>query len=135
VITTNSLGAVRVGMSLAQAQEASGEVLATHGDGQYTGSAPGLEYQAGYGSEACLVASPPSPVRTENGLTFGDSLERLRSAYGTALKYYSAAGGMNDPNSYYIHDRNGYLFFHLTADSSGTVTHMAAGASLAAACC
>lgn len=140
IITPDSLGAVRVGMSQAQAQAASGEPLSIYGDGfwgpasQETGRPPGSTGLGGVlGSREfvdCLVATGNSSdvprVSTTAGVRLGDTIRKLLRIYGSSAHYYPASphGGISPAPGYVVNTSAGDLSFWYT---KGVVTEIATG--------
>jgi hypothetical protein len=136
VIDATSLGAVKVGTSLDQAQTAAGIVFDGTGDGVYfptmlpTGFAHlfvDLEYNA-----FCVGASTTSDtplqqvVRTREGFRLGDTVETLKSIYGSRLTYVPApTTGISAQAGYVVSEPDGSIAFGV--DPDGIVSVITAG--------
>jgi len=140
MITSHSLGAVTIGMTIAQASGAAGEPLTEVGDGQ---AYPGGNQQsslhvAGIPTIGCLVAalSGAGPtVVTQRGFPLGGTLARLKAVYGSALAFVPkpAMAGPNFPvPGYIVAFPDGNLAFIVT---KGLVTVIAAGPGVKPSTC
>jgi hypothetical protein len=131
-ITPDSLGAVRVGMTIAQGSTAAGEPLVIAGDGFYyagsMGSDSGLEAFAFNGPIACVFASQASrspSVVTAQGFHLGGSFADLQQTYGTSLEYVPAPATAISPRpGYIVRFPNGNVVFWVT---KGIVISIGAG--------
>ena len=126
-ITPTSLGAVKVGMTLAAAQYAAAVTFGSYGDG-YASAAPtgspllfvggGVGIPSAPGSVGCLgaavVAGKPAGqvVTTFEGLRLGDPSSRVVAVYGSNARFVPApASGANPVAGYVVAQANGNLAF------------------------
>jgi len=124
-ITARSLGAVRVGMTLADAQQAGGVTFDGFGDGfAYPTSLPqGFphDFVGGTGTSPdgvvqCVGTSGTSAaqtVSTPEGLQLGDPVSRVLAVYGARARFIPAptTGGMTDYSGYVVTGAEGNLAF------------------------
>lgn len=132
-ITPDSLGAVRVGMTIAQASAAAGERLVEVGDGYlYPGSIRSSSGLAAFAFNSpaitCVFASQASgspSVVTARGFHLGGSFADLQHTYGASLRYVPAPAKAISPRpGYIVRFRNGNLVFWVM---NGIVTGIGAG--------
>ena len=142
-ITPASLGAVRTGMTVGQAELAAGVGLVEVGNGvwsnqrvvagQYVAEGDaGLSLVFGKAGVSCLDAAgaPTTDVATPEGVHLGDTVKRLLHVYGSSLTYVPASQqGINPAAAYVLHGSAGNLVFWF--DSAGTITEIAAGPAAA----
>jgi hypothetical protein len=136
VITGRSLGRVRVGMTIAQAQDASGFHFDTDGDGYAYPTTLGFGYPHLYvglleGPDVtCVgVAGPSSSqsVVTSAGFRMGQSVTHLRAVYGHRLRYLPPPKGvLTATPGYVVTDGAGVIAFILNGPKT-VVTGMTAG--------
>lgn len=127
VITPTSLGAVKVGMSVPEAEAAAGKPFDGSGDGaHYPKGSPELYIVP---PAPCVGVSGPSTasttVVTAEGVRLGDSADRIPAVYGGRAQYVPAPNFGRTPAAGYIvgfHD--GKLAFVV---SQGIVTGIHAG--------
>jgi hypothetical protein len=140
VISSQSLGAVRIGMTIAQAAAAAGGQLVQVGDGVYYPAAGvhlaasagrGLSVLAGRrGTVRCVSASSrsghPPAVRTAQGFPLGGTLAVLRAVYGSRLRFVPgpAGGGIWPAPGYVVDFPDGNLVFWV---AQGKVDQIAGG--------
>jgi len=138
VITSHSLGAVRIGMTIKQASAAAGRPLVEVGDDVYypaypaaVGPARGLSVLAGgSGTVRCVSATArgghPPVVTTAQGFPLGGTLAKLRAVYGARLRFMPrpAAGGISPLPGYVVAFPDGNLVFWV---SQGKVDQIAGG--------
>lgn len=126
LITPGSLGAVRVGMTFAQAERAAGEALQQVGDGMVYPASPPAHVETLFGGMSgtrfvCVAAGTAQgsqqTVVTPQGYQLGDSLGRLRQVYGNSLIPYHTPPGLADFAGFLVHANGGTFVFRL--DSSG----------------
>ena len=142
-LTPEALGAVRIGMTLTEATNASGMFLQPIGDGLAGPSATAVP--RGYlalqvllkGATAtptvgCLVAIDTGPtraqrVRTPQGFFLGNSVAQLKAIYGAMAEFVPApkVRGMTDFSGYVVHEKSGDLVF--IGGRSGPINTMFAG--------
>jgi hypothetical protein len=141
VITPDSLGAVRLGMSLKQAQNAAGLYMQPVGDGLI--GAYGLPSNFQYvwltgWPVRCLgvtLRSAPSPQElvTTTGFVLGQSVARLRRLYGTELHYAKgppSPSGMTPAAGYLLASGGGDELFFIPGRTGSTITEIQAGHNL-----
>jgi hypothetical protein len=123
-ITQQSLGSVRVGMSLDQAQVAAGLTFDGRGDGAvyprvlpagyphlYVGEGP-TNTVACVGAEIAYADTPPQTVVTLDGLHLGDPEQRLLAIYGSRAVYVpKPLGGLAPSAGYVVTEADGNLAF------------------------
>lgn len=136
-ITVDSLGAVKVGMTVHQAEIASGFLFDDGGDGfEYPTTLPtGFPHlYAGFGPNGqavCIGAAGSGEhqtVTTPNGFRLGGSLKSLKAIYGTQLHFVPAppTGGLTDDSGYVVHTSAGNLVF-LTDSTGSTIDQIIGG--------
>jgi pimeloyl-ACP methyl ester carboxylesterase len=140
VITPTSLGAVRDGMSLSQAEQAAGLPFPGSGDGAsypymtgpdtphlYVRLGSGSHFPGCRGAQATKLSNPL--VETIDGFRLGDPVTLLKRIYGSALTYIPepAGGGMDPRAGYVLHAPGGTLVFTVTPH--GTVVDEIAGST------
>jgi hypothetical protein len=141
VITPQSLGAVRVGMTTAQAQTAAGVTLDDVGDGFNhavhlpTGSA---DLWAGEGGTTqantvvyCVAAyglDSKQVVETPEGFKVGESVQQLKAIYGSRAVWVPDPGpfGMTPQAGFEVAEDGGHLVFWQD-DSGEYITGIAGG--------
>ncbi len=134
-ITAQSLGGVRLGMTLQQAQAAAGVVFDGSGDGaSYPTSLPAnyphlyVHAETG-GRVTCLGADGPSTAQTivtPEGLHLGDTVAKLLQIYGSRARYVPAAAqGIHPSDGYVVAGPGGNLVFSTRGTS--TVRSIVAG--------
>lgn len=124
IITPASLGAVRNGMSVAQAQRAAEVPFPGSGDGAYypifsAAHAPHLYLRPGGSSNfpACIGAlgdGKGTPVvRTAEGFPLGGTVTELKALYGRRLEYVPmpSGGGLAPRAGYVLVEPSGTLVF------------------------
>lgn len=135
-ITPTSLGGVRVGMTLAEAQAAAGAAFDAAGDGySYPSTLPAgyPHLYVGRDPVDCVGAegaSTAQAVATPEGFRLGDSVRALLAVYGSRARYVPAptGGGMTDYAEYIVAEAGGNLVFMV--DPAGQrVTGIAGGGS------
>lgn len=130
-ITPHSLGRVQVGMTLAQAQTATGLAFDGSGDGAYYPTTLPAGYphlfvgEVANGVAGCVgaeigdAAVNPQEVLTPEGFRLGDTVERLKSVYGSGARYVPApSGGISPRAGYVVTEPDGNLAFYV--DSTNT---------------
>ena len=136
-ITPDSLGAVTVGMSLDQAQQAAGITFDGAGDGfSYPTTLPTgypYIYVGGTPTVSCVGASEatggPQVVSTPEGVVLGGSVQSLLSIYGSKATYTPApppGNGRSDWAGYVVSESSGNLVFVIGSDGS-TIDEIAGG--------
>jgi len=125
-ITPRSLGAVRVGMTIEEAQTAAGLFFDGRGDGFWYSTQRPAGYPHDFvgqggpsGAVVCVGAElfDASPrllqtVSTPEGIRLGDTVQRLLSVYGSRARYVSApASGMTTNAGYVVTESDGNLVF------------------------
>ena len=137
-ITPDSLGAVRVGMTLAEAQAAAGIEFDGHGDGaSYPTTLPTgyahLFVDSFAGSTVGCVgvelanATDRESITTPEGFRVGDTVTNLRAIYGDRLVHVAAPPSGFDPrDGYTVAAPAGYLLT-FSVDAKGTVWGISAG--------
>lgn len=145
VISADSLGSVKVGMTLTQAENASGFTFNMSGDGYvYPTTLPDsstleLYVRVDQNSIVRCVGAAGTPtsqvVTTPSGYHLGDSLAALQSMYGSRLHYVPAppVGGLTDLAAYILSAGGNNLVFMV--DSGGAVVGIAAGPNAGANSC
>ena len=138
-ITPSSLGAVRVGMTLAAAQAAAGPNFDTSGDGfAYPTTLPAgypHDFVLALGSNGvvrCVGAeiwpgwtSKSQSVTTPEGVRLGDSVQHLLAAYGSRARYEPAPRyGISTNAGYVVAESGGSLAFVVRG---GVVAEIAGG--------
>jgi hypothetical protein len=121
IITPQSLGTVRVGMTLAQAQTAAGATFDGEGDGvSYPTTLPdGYPHLYVQGDAVrCVGAdgdSQAQKVFTSDGFTLGESTQRLLAVYGQQARYVPppTEGGRTNYSGYVVTKPDGNLVFLL----------------------
>lgn len=144
LITGDSLGGVRIGMSLAGAAQAAGvSVFTGVGDGVYTpggsnGSTDPVLYLGNFagkpastvgGSFSCVGAtlspngSPTRQVITSKGIRLGDAAARIPAVYGSAATFepLPTGGGIDPHAGYVVHEGLYDLVFKLDPTNSRVV--------------
>lgn len=114
VITPKSLGAVRLGMSIPQAEAAAGGAIESVGDGVYRLRGTGLYFQPGASGVECVgaEADPHRTVTTPEGVRVGDEAGRVADAYGDRAQYLPApTGGRTPAEGYVVKAADGTLAF------------------------
>jgi hypothetical protein len=111
-ITPTSLGAVHTGMTIEQADNASGQFLRKVGDGVSDPLALPRDFAAlwvhGFpvtciGAALSLASGSEQVIATGQGFTLGDSVAVLRRIYGAGARYVPApAGGGIAPSAGYV---------------------------------
>lgn len=107
VITPTSLGAVKVGMALPDAEAAAGVSFDGFGDGAH--------YPKGIRPELYVVPNlpcvgvsgtdtPSKTVQTAEGVRLGDSADQITALYGNRARYIPAPTGGRTPTEGYIVD-------------------------------
>ena len=149
LLTTTSLGAVKAGMTTAQAEAAGGEKLIPIGDGMYanekvvnnayvTVGDPGLEASvnsAKSGNSGNVVtyfcafgpatAHGAPVVTTPEGWTVGGDLASLQAVYGSKLVYVPArTGGINPSAAYTVSEDGGTFVFYPSGTSGSSLVNM-----------
>ena len=123
-ITQQSLGRVRVGMTLDQAQTAAGVVFDGMGDGAvyprtlpagyphlYVGEGPNHTVVC-VGAEIAYSSATPQTVATRDGLHLGDSAQQLLTIYGGRARYVpKPATGISPAAGYVVTEADGNLAF------------------------
>lgn len=137
-VTAQSLGAVHVGMTLREAESASGVTFDASDDGARSStSLPAGHAQlwvrgdpitcvgAGRGNPA----NPPAQkVSTQEGVQVGDTVEQLLAVYGdAATKMASSDTGRTSFNGYEVAQPDGALAFQI--DSNNTIVNISGVAS------
>ena len=113
-ITQQTLGHVRVGMTIAQAEAAAGVAF----DGMADGAAYPTTLPAGYphlfvdelpnGTVSCVGAEigaaqhSPQTVATPDGLRLGDTVHQLVAIYGSRARYVPKPSGGISPHAGYV---------------------------------
>jgi len=128
-IAPRNLGAVTVGMTLAQASAAAGEPIVEVGDGF---GYPNAYSESGLAIQGvpvdCVRASvaPAMPaVQTPQGFQVGGTVTALKRLYGSRLRFMPApASGYSPQPGYVVSFPNGNLAFIV---SKGTVTAIVGG--------
>ncbi|KAA0024911.1 esterase/lipase family protein [Antrihabitans cavernicola] len=121
-ISASTLGAVKVGMTLDQAQEAAGSVFDGSGDGAHypvpKNGRPEL-YVVG-NSVQCVGASgdntgtPPQIIATAEGVRLGDNEDEVKRVYGDLAQYVPAPPFGRTPSAgYVIAEKSGVLAFSI----------------------
>jgi hypothetical protein len=105
-ITPDSLGAVTIGMTIAQASAAAGVQLVPVGDGVF-GPRGGTPRGLSVASDpvGCVAAqqTPGVPgVATPQGFPLGGTLAQLKALYGSSLRFVPAPSGGITPNPGYV---------------------------------
>jgi hypothetical protein len=115
VLTINgsSLGAVKIGMTFDEAQQASGVTFDGRGDGAaYSNEMPAGDAHPfinaqGQGPVNCIGAGGGAGLKqsvvTPEGFRLGDSLAKLKSVYGARLVY------LPGPTAHDIYSHDGYV--------------------------
>jgi hypothetical protein len=132
-ITPTSLGAVKVGMTLAEAQYAAAVTFGNYSGGFASASSAGnplLFVGGGVGIPsapgtvgcvgAAVVAGKPASqvVTTAQGVHLGDSASRVTAAYGNAAHFVPApASGSNPVAGYVVSQTAGNLAFVIKNDT------------------
>jgi hypothetical protein len=128
-ITPQSLGRVRVGMTLNRAQVAAGMTFDGSGDGTFypTALPRGISMfvtLTGQKTVRCVAAQtdqpPPKTVVTPEGFVLGDSVQKLLAVYGNRATFIPqpAGGGYNPVPGYVVHEGDGDLAFQLDASKN-----------------
>jgi hypothetical protein len=126
-ITPNSLGAVRVGMTVKQAQTAARATFDQQGDGfTYPTTLPaGYAHDyiglGGTGTVRCVGAEMTGSatdlhqtISTPEGFRLGDTVQHLLDAYGPRAHFVGApASGMTTYSGYVVAESGGNLVFVL----------------------
>jgi len=125
-ITPQSLGGVRVGMTLDEAQQAAGYAFDGTGDGAYysTTVPAGFPHlfvrldQRGdvscVGAEISDQASIPQAISTPEGFRLGETVPRLQAVYGARARFVPApAGGISPRAGYVVTEAGGALAFYV----------------------
>ena len=138
-ISPTSLGAVTIGMSLSQAQQAAGVAFDGTGDGfSYPTTLPSgfpHDFVSGIPTVTCLGAEAKQPasqaVSTPEGFQLGQSVQTLLSIYGSRATYKPAPtqGGMTNNAGYVVSEGSGNLVFVVGPDGS-TITEIAGGPNI-----
>jgi hypothetical protein len=149
-ITPRSLGAVRVGMTLAQAQSSAGVVLDGRGDGAFyptrlpTGFPHLFVRQDAYptdavtcvGAEVGDPATNPQQISTADGFRLGDTVARLKAIYGSRAHYSPApSSGISPRAGYVVTEAGGSLAFSVDATNTRIVGIMGAASNLTPSSC
>jgi peptidase A4-like protein len=134
-ISPQGLGTVKIGMTLKNASKAAGIHIVVSGDSFYApiraSRYPYLYVGMGANNRiACVGAGNPSSVQsvtTPEGFRLGESVNRLKSIYGTRLQYVPAPtnGGMTDYAGYLVRESSGNLAF--IVGPTGIVTGVKGG--------
>lgn len=127
-ISPSSLGGVRLGMTVAQANRSAGVTFKVQGDGIYTSSSSGGTSSLAVGSVAvsgttvvCFGAGASTStqtVTTPQGFVVGETVTQLRDIYGSALVSYHTPPGIANFSGYLVHGFGGTFVFVL--NSAGT---------------
>jgi hypothetical protein len=136
-ITADSLGAVRVGMTMDQAQAAAGLIFDGMGDGMYYPTTTPDHVYAGFVNStptvSCVGAalgqsSGTQTVSTPEGFQLGGSVQTLISTYGSSARYVPApaTGGIDPRAGYIVAENGGNLFFYID-QTNATVDQIAGG--------
>ena len=132
-ITSHSLGAVTIGMTIQQASAAAGEPLAPVGDGVYYpagGTARGLSVLGGGaagGTVDCISANTRGgnapTVTTPQGFPLGGTLAQLKTVYGSRLRFVPAptTGGISPLPGYIVAFPDGNLVFWVQKGRIGEI--------------
>ena len=106
IITPTSLGAVKIGMSLAEASAAAGIQIQAVGDGVNTvpaqSSGPELYMQINCVGASGGTQTHSQVVETSDGVRLGDSADRIIAVYGDEARYVPAPQGGRTPAAGYI---------------------------------
>lgn len=135
-ISPQGLGAVHIGMTRAQAQDAEGLYFDGFGDGAYypTELPPGYPHDyvdAGSGMVICVGAqgdgSSAQQVSTLQGVRLGDTVAKMKDVFGSSATYVPAPqGGQAPRDGYVVSSRAGTTVF--TPDPAGrTIVGITAG--------
>lgn len=135
IVTPNSIGAARLGMSELDIEQAAGVELATactQCDAQPTAILPPGDYYPVYGAWPSRLLTvylgyqqefAEQVVRTADGFRLGDSVDELRRIYGDRIQPYEALG-MHSVRGYVLPGPGGYLVFNtldmMGADQTGS---------------
>ncbi len=144
-ITGNSLGAVHVGMTLNQAQDASGYRFDGMGDGfDYPTTLPtgighlyvGLNANGNVTCVGVSGSSTSQAVTTSSGFQLDESVAQLKAVYGSQLQFDPAptTGGMTDYAGYVVPASAGNLVF-MTDPTGSTIIGVAAGTGISPNSC
>lgn len=135
-ITAESLGAVQLGMTLAQAEAAAGLNFDGMGDGMaYPTALPDHLYVGllSDGTVGCVGAGEAQPagsrqtVSTPEGFQLGDTVQALLSIYGSRAQSVPApTSGLSSAAGYIVADNGGNLLFFVDP-TDATVTQIAGG--------
>ena len=134
IISPTALGAVHIGMTFEQAQDAAGLGFNGSGDGFfYPTNLPSASGHLYVGVSAdqtvrCVGAELSESVSTPQGVRIGDSVRKLLATYGSQARFVPSPtdGGMTDYDGYIAMTQAGKLVFMLDRTNS-TVTGIAAG--------
>lgn len=132
VITPHYLGAVTIGMSLAQASAAAGVHLEFAGDTVYwpngssqSGLAVGMPYGPSVWCVSAAESSTTPVVSTPQGFLLGGTVQALKALYGSRLQYVAEnPDGPSPRQGYVVAFPDGNLAF---AVDNGTVTSIIGG--------
>jgi hypothetical protein len=138
-ITPNSLGAVKIGMSLADVKEAAGVYVGVSGDGFYdsTQLPPGSLALFEQGSTVTCVgaslihgATPTQRVVTPDGVAVGDPVTKLLGTYGAKATFVPAPTDGRTMNAgYVVSSSDGDLAFILDSTQQ-TINGISGGPTL-----
>jgi hypothetical protein len=139
-ITTTSMGAVKVGMTVNQAEPAAGVRFDGSGDGftYPTTLPPGYPHlYLGHGCVGAAATAPsPQTVSTPEGIRLGDTLTKLKSTYGPSLRYVPSPGvGMSPTDGYIVPVTGGNLVFVLDSTGNTIVRITGGGTDLTPSAC
>jgi hypothetical protein len=142
-LTPSGLGAVKIGMSLQQAQIAAGVSFDGQGDGaSYPPHLPSgypHEFVNGGDKVTCVGApgdvSSVQKVTTPEGLALGDPVARGRSIYGSAARFVPAANDGISPHAGYVITSSLGRFAVELDRSQRTVSGLVAGVDVSPTSC
>ncbi|MFC9872674.1 hypothetical protein [Nocardia salmonicida] len=105
-ITARSLGAVVVGMSLAQAEQNAGLTFDGRGSGAHYAVRQGPHLYVVGDPATCagagLTSTPSQTVHTPEGVALGDPESRITTVYGTRASFVPATGGRTPAAGYVV---------------------------------
>jgi hypothetical protein len=138
IITPTSLGAVKNGMTLSQAENAARLPFSGSGDGAYypiftSAEAPHLYIRPNGDSNfpACVGAQGDGKgtptVSTTEGFRLGDTVTKLKAIYGQRLTFtpLPPGGGLSPRAGYVLHEPTGTLIFAVDPTADSTINEIA----------
>lgn len=137
-ITPTSLGAVRVDMTVTEAQTVAGVRFDGSGDGFHYPATLPAGYPHLYLGNHCVGAATRTTttqtVSTPEGIHLGDTVAKLKTTYGPSLRHVPSPGfGMNPTDGYIAPVTGGNLAFAITGDTITRIT--GGGADLTPSTC